>query len=596
MNYLKLDFNLFNYQTIMKRIIFIAAIVLLAGCKKSFELYPPDKLAPANAFKTEKDLQLYANSFYNALPTGNDIVRSDGTSDFLAGSTVPAYIAGSYNAVQAPASTWTFSSLRNINYFLEHFGQASIPDEAKNHFEGLARFFRAWFYFDKVKQFGDVPWYDKTMDVSDPEIYKPRDPRDFVMKKILADLDFAAANIRPSKDASSSQVNKWIALAFKSRVCLYEGTFRKYHIEYNLPDASFWLEQSADAASKVMVGNQYQINKEASLNMSYRNLFINEQPKTNEVMLAAVNSLTLRVLNDANWYWTSATYGRRLSFTKSFINTFLKADGSRFTDQAGYNTIPFWNEVKGRDLRLQQTIRMGDYKREGAAAPPDFTYTYTGYMPYKFTLDAKTTDGKAENSNSLPIMRYAEVLLNFAEAKAELGTFNITDWNATIKVLRERAGITNIAMPLIADNYLKTNYFPNLSDANLLEIRRERGIELAMEGFRYDDLMRWKLGSLLLKPYDGLYVPALNTLYDLNEDGVSDVSFVKTAPANPVKGVVYFVVNGTQHYLTNDTFGVIIVQNNLKRVFEDYMYLQPIPYDQIVLNPKLIQNPIWETK
>lgn len=580
----------------MKRIIFIAAICLLASCKKSFDLYPTDKLSPANAFKTEKDLQLYANSFYNALPTGNDIVRADGTSDFLVGSTVPAYIAGSYNAVQAPASSWNFSSLRNINYFLENFKQAGIPDEAKNHFEGLARFFRAWFYFDKVKQFGDVPWYDKTMDVSDPDIYKPRDSRDFVMKRVLADLDFAAANIRGTKDATSSQINKWIALAFKSRVCLYEGTFRKYHTEYSFTDAGFWLEQSADAASKVMTGNQYQINKEASLNMSYRNLFINEQPKVNEVMLAAVNSLTLRVLNDANWYWTSATYGRRLSFTKSFINTYLKTDGTRFTDQANYNQVPFWNEVKGRDLRLQQTIRMGDYKREGAATPPDFTFTYTGYMPYKFTLDSKATDGKAENSNSLPIIRYAEVLLNYAEARAELGLFTVADWNTTIKVLRERAGITNTAMPVTADSYLKTNYFPAIADANLLEIRRERGIELSMEGFRYDDLMRWKLGGLLLKPYDGLYVPAMNTLCDLNEDGVNDVSFVKATPANPVKGVVYFVVNGTQHYLSNDTFGVMIVQNNLKRVFEDYMYLQPIPHDQIVLNPKLIQNPEWANK
>jgi hypothetical protein len=115
-----------------------------------------------------------------------------------------------------------------------------------------------------------------------------------------------------------------------------------------------------------------------------------------------------------------------------------------------------------------------------------------------------------------------------------------------------------------------------------------------MEGFRYDDLMRWKLGPLLLKPYDGLYVPALNTLYDLNQDGINDVSFVKTVPSNPVKGVVYFVVNGTQHYLTNDTNGILIVQNNLNREFEDFMYLQPIPYDQIVLNPKVIQNPGWE--
>ncbi|HEY0669372.1 MAG TPA: RagB/SusD family nutrient uptake outer membrane protein [Sphingobacteriaceae bacterium] len=577
----------------MKRIlIFIALTIILAGCEKSFDLYPPDKLSPENSFDTEKNLQLYANSFYNILPTGNEIVRGDETSDYMAGSTISAYIAGSYTAEQAGG--WGWSELRNINYFLEHFGQASIPDASKKHFEGLARFFRAWFYFEKVKQFGDVPWYNKSLDVNDPDVYKARDPRDFVMKQVLADLDFACQNLRTTKDASASQVNRWVALAFKSRVCLFEGTYRKYHTELNLNDANFWLSQAADAAKQVMQSGQYQINKESALNMSYRNLFINEKPKTNEIMLATVNDLALRVLNDANWYYTSATYGRRLSFTKSFINTFLKTDGSRFTDQADYNKIPFWNEVKGRDLRLQQTIRMGNYMRAGLAAPPDFTYTYTGYHPYKFTLDSKTTDGVAENNNSLPVIRYAEVLLNYAEAKAELGTLSSDDWNTTIKILRERAGITVTAMPVIADTYLKNTYFPGISDANLLEIRRERGIELSMEGFRYDDLMRWKLGGLLLKQYDGLYVPALNTLYDLNEDGVNDVSFVNKVPPAPVKGVVYFVINGTQHYLTEGTSGNLIVQNNLKRVFQDFMYLQPIPFSQIVLNPKLVQNTGWE--
>jgi hypothetical protein len=577
-----------------KLYIFILLLTVAAGCKKSFDLSPPDKLSPETSFKTERNLQLYANSFYNILPAGSDIVRGDETSDYLAGSTVSAFLSGSYSATQAGGWGWT--DLRNINYFLAQYQQADIPDASKKHFEGLARFFRAWFYFDKVKQFGDVPWYDKSMSVDDPDIYKPRDSREVVMKNILADLDYACENIRPAKDATSSQVNKWIALAFKSRVCLFEGTYRKYHTEIGLTDASFWLGQAADASAQVMKSGQYSINKESTATMSYRNLFINEIPKSNEVMLAAVNSQSLRVMNDANWYYTSATYGRRLSFTKSFINTFLKADGSRFTDVADYNKIPFWNEVKNRDLRLQQIIRMGNYKRDGVAAPTDFTYSYTGYQPYKFTVDSKATDGVAENYNSLPIIRYAEVLLNNAEAKAELGSFVATDWATTIQVLRDRAGITNTAMPVVADPYLASIYGGAnsvASDPVLLEIRRERAIELCMEGFRYDDLMRWKLGKLLLKPYDGIYVPALNTLYDVNEDGINDVSFVTAVPAAPVKGVVYFIINGTQHKLTETTSGNIIAQSNLKRVFEDYMYLHPIPLNEIVLNPKLIQNPGW---
>lgn len=582
----------------MKKIFLIItiAIAFLTSCQKSFELTPPDKLSPSNAFKTEKDLQLYANSFYNDLPQGNDIVRGDQTSDFLAGSTIDAYLSGSYSAEQAGGWSWT--SLRNINYFLEQMKNAEIPDDAGNHFQGLARFFRANFYFNKVKQFGKVPWQATTLTIDDPDLYKTQDPREYVMDRVLEDLNFACENIREPIDPTSSNITRLVALAYKARICLFEGTYRKYHEELSLQtSANQWFLAAADAAKKVIDAQQYRLNIESDPAMSFRNLFINEQPKSNEIMLAAVNNLSLRVLNDANWYWTSATYGRRLSFTKNFINTFLNIDGTRFTDQNNYNNVPFWEEVENRDLRLQQTIRMGDYKREGQAAPPDFTYTYTGYMPYKFTLDSKATDGRAENSNSLPLMRYAEVLLNYAEAMAELGSFTTAEWNITVKPLRERAGLTNTEMPTVADEYLRQEYFNNISDPQLLEIRRERGIELALEGFRYDDLMRWKLGSLLLKPYMGLYVPAMNTPYDLNQDGKDDVSFVTAVPSNPQKGIVYFVVNGTQHYLTEQNSGNIIAQNNLKRVFdESFMYLRPIPIKEITLNPNLKQNDKWESK
>lgn len=580
----------------MKKIFFIGALALLTACEKSFELYPPDKLSPETAFNTEKDLQLYANSFYNNLPDGNDIVRGDQVSDFLVGSTIDAYLSGSYSAAQAGG--WTWGALRNINYFLEQMERAQITDESRKHFEGLARFFRAYFYFNKVKQFGNVPWQEKTLGVDDPDLYKTQDPREYVMDKVLADLNFACENITETIDPTSSQITRTIALAYKSRICLFEGTYRKYHQELGLEaTANTWLQEAVDAAKKVIDGGKYRLNVESDPTLSFRNLFINEQPKTNEIMLAAVNNASLRVLNDANWFWTSATYGRRLSFTKTFVNTFLNRDGSRFTDQVNYNEIPFWNEVKNRDLRLQQTIRMGNYQREGQAAPPDFTYTYTGYMPYKFTLDSKATDGRAENNNSLPLMRYAEVLLNYAEAMAELDLFTESEWNLTIKLLRERAGLNNTAMPLASDPYLQQAYFPheNLSTA-LLEIRRERAIELAMEGFRYDDLMRWKLAPLLLKPYVGLYVPALNTAYDLNEDGQNDVSFVTAVPSNPQKGIVYFVINGTQHYLSNQSSGTIVAQNNLTRVFEPFMYLRPIPIEEITLNPNLKQNPEWESR
>jgi hypothetical protein len=576
----------------MKKFIYLLTIVSLFGCKKDLDLKPFDKLNPQTAFRTEDDLALYTNSLYQILPTGNEIVRGDAMSDYLVAKTPSSYLVGTFAATQA--SGWSWGDLRNINYFLAHYGQAQITDESKNHYAGVARFFRAWFYFNMIKKFGDVPWYSKAMDVKDPDLYKPRDPRTLVMDSVLADLNFACANIRGAKDNSSSLITKWVALAFKSRVCLFEGTFRKYHKELNLAStAGTWLNAAVDAAQQVIQGNQYKINTGSPLDMSYRNLFINETPNATEVMLAAVDNKALQVYNDANWYWTSATYGDRLSFVKTFIDTYLNADGSRFTDLAGYDQIPFWNEVKNRDLRLKQTIRMGNYTRDGAAAPPDFTYTYTGYQPYKFTLDSKATDGVAQNNNSLPIIRYAEVLLNLAEAKAELGTFTAADWDATIKVLRNRGGITNAPYPTTADTYLQTKYYPDISDPVLLEIRRERGIELAMEGFRYDDLKRWKEGKLLEMQYVGMYVPSLNTLLDLNEDGKPDVSFVQTIPGNKVAGVYYFLIDNKQFKLSEGTSGNLIMIDNLQRKYDDYKYFYPIPYNEIVLNPALKQNEGW---
>ncbi|HEX8039069.1 MAG TPA: RagB/SusD family nutrient uptake outer membrane protein [Chryseosolibacter sp.] len=576
----------------MKKIIFIVLFAGLFGCQDDLNLQPIDKLSPATAFNTEKDLQLYANSFYTILPTGDEIVRGDALSDFLVGRSLSNYISGSFTSSEATG--WSWGDLRNINYFLEHYQNAVVTEEARNHYAGLARFFRAWFYFDKVKRFGDVPWYDKTMDVNDPDLYKPRDSRAFVMDKVLEDLDFACANIRSQKDNTSSQVTRWVALAFKSRVCLFEGTFRKYHTESGLTGtADAWLNEAALAAREVMDGKQYKINTASPAELSYRSLFVNETPNSTEVMLAAVNSLSLRVFNDANWYWTSATYGGRYSFTKTFINTYLNSDGSRFTDAPGFMEIPFQTEVKGRDLRLQQTIRMGNYKRDGVAAPPDFTYTYTGYQPIKLAVDSKETDGRAENHNSLPIIRYAEVLLNYAEAQAELQAFTSADWDATIKLLRARAGITNTAMPASADPYLIDNYYPDVTDAVLLEIRRERAIELALEGFRYGDLLRWKAGKLLEMPYVGMYVPALDVPYDLNEDGKPDVAFVKTIPATKIPGVYYFLIDDVQFKLSAGTSGNLILLENLPRSFEDKKYLYPIPFNEIVLNPNLEQNPEW---
>ncbi|WP_286766698.1 MULTISPECIES: RagB/SusD family nutrient uptake outer membrane protein [Sphingobacterium] len=587
----------------MKKIyLFILLIPFLTGCEKLFDLSPVDKMTPETVFNSEKGLELYTNSFYAAtqiMPQADqvykDVFSSDNMSDYGAVSSINVYIQNGFESNQT--SGWDWGPLRNINYFLENFNNPSISQEARDHYQGLARFFRAWFYFNMVKKFGDVPWYSNTLADDDPAIYKARDPRTLVMDSVLADLDFACENLRVAKNTSSSRITRNVALAMKSRICLFEGSIRKYHPQLNLKDqADIWFTRAADAAEKVMNSGMYKLRNTGNSASDYRSLFISENPQTDEVMLATVYNNSLRRWHSANWWFTSATYGSRWSLTKSFINSYPMLDGTRFTEQPGFETMTFMQETQNRDKRLGQTIRLAGYKRSnGTAAAPDFGYTTTGYQPIKYTLDDSGLDGKAENYNSIPLIRYAEVLLNYAEAMAELNTFGSSVWDKTIRLLRQRAGITKADMPTTMDSYYQREFFPGLQSTALVEIRKERAIELVAEGFRYDDLVRWKAGYLLEKPFVGMYVPAMNTLMDLNSDGKPDVSFVTSRPSNTVSGVIYYIINGGSSQLSEGTKGNLIWLSNVKKVFDEKRYFYPIPLDQVVLSgDKVKQNLGWQ--
>jgi starch-binding outer membrane protein, SusD/RagB family len=593
------------------------SIILLSALLGACDLdQTPEATTTRDAvFNSEKGLEVYTNSFYvpltgpdyTILPTANNQVRGDEMSDFAARTQIPDFLRdGAYGPRQS--SGWDWRALRNINFFLENaLPTPEVSEEARTHYKGLARFFRAMFYFDKVKRFGNVPWINKTMAIDDPDLFNSRDSRTLVMDSILADLDYAAAHVRETADNSRSTVTRHVVNGFRSRVCLFEGTFRKYHAEYNLEGtATKWLEEAVSAAKKVMDKGDYSLNEAGGPTASYRQVFTSRAPVATEVMLAATADVNLSVLNDANWYWTSATYGSRVSFTRTFINTYLMEDGTPFTDLPNHETMVFAEEVKGRDKRLQQTIRMGNYTRVNAgkreAAPPVFSYTYTGYQPIKWTLDDTYYDGGTRNDNSVALLRYAEVLLNYAEARAELDALTDDDWAKTVGALRRRAGITGglANVPTVLDAYMRENYFPLIDNAALLEIRRERGIELALEGLRFYDLVRWKRGDLLSKPWNGMYIPALDVPMDLNEDGVMDVVFYKTMPANPIKGVTYVNVGekvgniDNPQRLSNDTSGEITWLANVSdRKWDDKRYLYPIPETDVLMNPDLGQNSGW---
>ena len=591
----------------MKKL-FIGILLASAGftaCKKLDQV--PQSTASRDAvFGTENGLKLYTNSFYNMGFLPKNSTSQDVLSDYLAVKSVDNFIReGSFGA--NTSSGWSWTDLRNINYFIQNNNDPAVPEAVRNNYQGIARYYRAYFYFDKVKRFGDVPWIGKPLNIDDEAITAGRDKRELVMDSVLADLNYAAANITATNDQSRTTVTRWVAYAFKSRVCLFEGTYRKYHTELNLVGtADKWLQETALAADQIIKNGGYSLNTAGGPGASYRQVFTSLTPLTNEVLQASVADVNLGVLNDANWWWTSGTYGSKASLTRSFINTYLNLDGTPFTSNPAYPTMVFKDEVKNRDLRLKQTIRSGNYKRvsngQQLPAPPVFSYTFTGYQPIKWTLDDTYFDAGQLNTNSIALFRYAEVLLNFAEAKAELGTLTDAEWAFTVGALRSRGGITGglNTKPVLADPYLVTNYFPGITDPTILEVRRERGIELSLEGFRLPDLLRWKRGELMEKEWNGFYVPALNVPMDLNEDGILDVVFYQgTRPTPALSGVTYVdvspkigtAINSLQ--LKNGTSGELIWMNEIQRKWLDKNYLFPIPLNDLQRNTNIKQNPGW---
>lgn len=586
--------------------IIYAIIISFVFSQCEMEELPKSEISKESVFNTEAGLELYAYSFYNVLPSANGVHYGDIMSDYIVRTSIPDLLTFGFGPNQS--SGWNWSELRNINYFIENCNNPKVDQAVNEHYIGIARFFRAWFYFDKVKRFGDVPWLDVVPEVDDHDLlYAGRDSHEFVMDKVLEDINYACTHITKESDPTSSLITKWVAYAFKSRICLFEGTFRKYRTSFNLQStANSWLQEAESAASEVINNSGFGIYDSKGIDKSYRELFISMQPVSTEIMLSIVMNKDLAELHEANWRWTSPTYGVKASLNRFFVNTYLKLDGTPFTETAGYETMVFADEVKNRDMRLKQTIRSGDYTRVDGGnvviAPTDWGYSLTGYMPIKWTLDDTYYDLRDYNDNSVSVIRFAEVLLNYAEAKAELGTMTDLDWANTIGKLRARAGITGglTSLPATVDTYLQSTYFPDISDPIILEVRRERGIELVCEGLRFADLCRWKHGDLITQKWRGMYVPALDVPMDINEDGIDDVIFVDVLPS-PLPDVSYqFVAVGeyigsiiNPQRLSEGTYGELTWLDNLPRIWDDKMYLYPIPDQDIFVNPALGQNPGW---
>lgn len=336
-------------KAINKIIILGMAVALFNSC--DLTLLPENAVTPENYFQNKSDLELWTNQFYTLLDEPD---ASAGTNaDDMIDKGMGQVIEGTRSA--ASETGWSWTKLRHINYFLQH--SSNCDDEtARNQYNGVAQFFRAYFYFVKVRRYGDVPWYDQVLGSEDQELLvKARDSREFVMNQVLKDFQDAATSLpTKSTETRNTRVTKWAALAFASQAALYEGTYRKYH---GLDNYEKYLEIAASTARQFIDESGFSLYKEGT--EPYRDMFCADNAKTTEVVLArAYNFEGLQLSHSVQFSIANLQMG----FTRRFMNHYLMADGTRFTDKQGYETMFYTDEVKkNRDPRLQQTVLCPNY-------------------------------------------------------------------------------------------------------------------------------------------------------------------------------------------------------------------------------------------
>lgn len=552
----------------------------LPGCQDDdfLKRYPLDRLIDETYWTNENNVRTFAWGFYTTYFPGygssyqiqgsKHFSRQSLNDDFAPSTPVPFPVA-----VPTSGGGWDFSGVRKANLFISRVKTVPMEAEAIGNWVGIGRFFRALEYADLVNRFGDVPFFGEVPTEGAPELFKARDPRTVVMDSVLADFTYAAEHVREA-DATTGPdgliVNRYVVLAFMSRIFLFEGTWQKYH-EGDAAKSTAYLEAAKWAANEVIASGEYTVSN------NYRALFSSIDLSSNpEVIMyrayesAQVTHTVMSMNNNATQQGAS----------KDLIEAYLGSDGLPIAISGAYKGDQTIDDVMtARDPRLNAT-----FVNELRLAGRDVNQSTTGYASQKFLNESLKNDQNLgfldKNITDAPIIRYGEVLINYAEAAAELGSISQADLDISVNKLRDRAGISmphlEISGGLPAVNgvtYDDPQRDPDVSPL-LWEIRRERRVELVFEGFRFDDLRRWaKLAYT---------------------DTQVNVDINRGAWVNKAN---YPGINASVK-LTNGTTGYIIPSPTTQRTFADpKVYLDPIPLDQITLysdqGATLEQNPGW---
>lgn len=563
----------------MKKIILaiIPALTLLSSsCQDYLTQLPEDKLTDDPAFwANESNVENYSYGFYSTYFTGYGM--KDTWGKFFSGETLnddfaPVTPKSFTKTEPATSSVWSFRNVRKANQFIGNVSSSTMPEHARKHWIGIARFFRAMEYCNLMETYGDVPWFDRVLSETDDQLYRQRDPRAFVVSKVLEDFEYAAANVKDSND--QLKVNKSVVLAFMTRRMLYEASILKYHnLDPQLATSVF--EKVREAALMIMNSGKYAISD------NYRDLFSSLSLAGNkEVILYREYATGLVTHNLVTHNNIEAQTGA----SKDLLDSYLKSDGTPVSPVADRNYETY---MSNRDGRLSQTFApalrvRGEYSN----------YSTTGYACHKFLNDdiKDKQEGKSNlNPTDAPVMRYAEVLLNYAEACAETGNITQDDLDKSVNLLRARKTTNLPPLQVIGSSaavngvvYDDPRRDPSVSPV-LWEIRRERRVELAMEGFRNADLKRWAKYEYL------------------NTDG-SDINRGAWIRKSDFPEM-------TEVYIENDAGEGYIIpapKKETQRYFDksDLMsvrvYLEPLPLDQITLyeanGSVLKQNPGWRDR